>query len=92
MRRQSPPGQVPDAVRPHRVTQRRLYQAGKLALALAHPVADCIYLALAIEFGCELATCDAKFQAKAREQYPQVKMLRDFDLSPNPPLPEGDGA
>ena len=76
------------AVRPHRVTQRRLYQAGKIALTLGHPVADCIYLVLAAELGCELATCDAKFQAKAREKYPQVKMLRDFDLPPNPAIRE----
>ncbi len=68
-------------VRPHRVTQRRLYEAGKLAIALGHPLKDCIYLALAMELSCPLATCDAKFLAKAVSIYPEVKLLHDFELA-----------
>jgi predicted nucleic acid-binding protein len=69
------------AVTPHRVTQRRLYEAGKLAITLGHPLKDCIYLALAIELSAELATCDEKFRAKAADLYPRVKLLREFDLA-----------
>lgn len=69
------------AVKPHRTTQRRLYEAGKLALTLGHPLQDCIYLALAIELGCPLATCDEKFLAKAVTLYPDVKLLHDFEMA-----------
>jgi predicted nucleic acid-binding protein len=68
-------------VRPHRVTQRRLYEAGKLAITLGHPLKDCIYLALAIELSCDLATCDKKFHAKAVSIYPAVKLLDQFELA-----------
>jgi predicted nucleic acid-binding protein len=68
-------------VRPYRVTQRRLYEAGKLAITLGHPLKDCIYLALAIELSCELATCDEKFHAKAAPIYPAVKLLDEFELA-----------
>jgi len=69
------------AVRPHRVTQRRLYEAGKLAVTLGHPLKDCIYLGLALELECPLATCDAKFAAKARSVHPGVKLLHEFELA-----------
>jgi predicted nucleic acid-binding protein len=69
------------AVRPHRVTQRRLYEAGKLAVTLGHPLKDCIYLGLAMELDCLLATCDAKFVARARTVHPKVKLLHEFDLT-----------
>jgi len=68
-------------VRPHRVTQRRLYEAGKLAISLGHPLKDCIYLGLAIELACPLATCDRKLVAKAVGIYPQVRLLHDFELA-----------
>jgi len=68
-------------VRPHRVTQRRLYEAGKLAIALGHPLKDCIYLALAIELSCPLATCDRKLVRKAASVYPEVKLLHEFELA-----------
>jgi predicted nucleic acid-binding protein len=68
-------------VRPHRVTQRRLYEAGKLGIMLGHPLKDCIYLALAIELSCDLATCDQKFHAKAASVYPAVKLLDEFELA-----------
>lgn len=66
------------AVRPHRVTQRRLFEAGKLAVALGHPLKDCIYLALAIELSCDLATCDERFRNKAVRIYPNIRLLRQF--------------
>ncbi|HEX8363841.1 MAG TPA: type II toxin-antitoxin system VapC family toxin [Allosphingosinicella sp.] len=69
------------AVRPHRVTQRRLYEAGKLAMTLGHPLKDCVYLGLAMEFQCALATCDAKFVAKARTVHSDVKLLHEFELA-----------
>ena len=68
-------------VRPHRVTQRRLYEAGKLAITLGHPLKDCIYLGLAIELSCPLATCDDRFRAKAANIYPEVRLLHDFELA-----------
>lgn len=68
-------------VRPHRVTQRRLYEAGKLAISLGHPLKDCIYLALAIELSCPLATCDEKFAEKARALYPDIRLLGEFELA-----------
>ena len=71
-------------VRPHRVTQRRLYEAGKLAIWLGHPLKDCIYLGLAIELSCPLATCDRKFLAKAVTIYPEVRLLNDFELADGP--------
>lgn len=49
--------------------------AGYLAIDLGHPLEDCIYLALAIELDCELATCDAKFAAKARAVWDRVRVL-----------------
>jgi predicted nucleic acid-binding protein len=69
------------AVKPYRITQRRLYEAGKLALALGHPLQDCTYLGLAIELSCPLATCDEKFLAKAVSIYPDVRLLHDFEMA-----------
>lgn len=59
----------------HRLTDRRAAAAGMLAIGLGHPLADCIYLALAIEFGCPLATCDRKFAAKARPSYAHIDLI-----------------
>jgi predicted nucleic acid-binding protein len=68
-------------VRPHRVTQRRLYEAGKLAISLGHPLKDCLYLGLAIELGCPLATCDARLVEKSRPIYPNVRLMQEFELA-----------
>lgn len=68
-------------VSPRRVTQRRLYEAGKLAITLGHPLKDCIYLGLAMELSCDLATCDRKLHAKAAPLYPGVKLLEEFELA-----------
>lgn len=55
-----------------------LRAAAEAAMTLGHPVKDCIYLVLAMEFDCDLVTCDAKFAAKARRLYPAVKLLADY--------------
>lgn len=68
-----------DLVRSSRSTVGLLRQAVDLALVLDHKLPDCIYLALAIELDCDLATCDARFQAKASKHFPQVKLLAHFD-------------
>ena len=60
--------------------QTRLIQHGvDVALQLGHPLTDCLYLALAIDLDCDLATCDAKFQARAAPLHPRVKLLSDFN-------------
>ncbi len=50
-------------------------QSASIAIALGHPLKDCIYLALAMEMECELVTCDARFAAKAREVWGRVRVL-----------------
>lgn len=37
-----------------------------LSLRLAHAIQDCVYLALAVEQDCQLATNDQRFAARAR--------------------------
>jgi predicted nucleic acid-binding protein len=65
-------------VKNYRVTQQRLFRASSLALDLGTPLKDCIYLALAKELGCELATCDARFKDKALNLYPSIKLLSEY--------------
>jgi predicted nucleic acid-binding protein len=50
----------------------------ELALSIGHPLKDCLYLALAIELGCELATCDRPLVDNAQSIYPKLRHLRDF--------------
>lgn len=71
-------------VHPRRVTQHRLYAAGRLAIQLGHPIADCIYLILARQLDCPLVTCDAKFHRKAAALDARVKLLKDLELPPHP--------
>jgi predicted nucleic acid-binding protein len=51
--------------------------AANLALDLGHPLKDCIYLTLAMELGCDLVTCDARFAAKAKGVWDRVRVLGD---------------
>jgi predicted nucleic acid-binding protein len=60
-----------------RVSPMGLDMAAQLALDLGHPLKDCIYLALAMELGCELVTCDARFAAKAKGVWAGVRVLGD---------------
>lgn len=64
-------------VRLYRVTPERVEEAAVLAISLGHPLPDCIYLALALELGCDLVTCDAKFRAKAGPHQPCIRLLAD---------------
>jgi predicted nucleic acid-binding protein len=66
------------AVKNYRVTQRRLFEASSLALQLGTPLKDCVYLALAMELGCDLATCDVRFRDKALPLYPRIRLLSDY--------------
>jgi predicted nucleic acid-binding protein len=53
-------------------------EAAELAIGLGHPIKDCIYLAAAIEQQAILMTCDAKFAARARTIYADVKLLSEL--------------
>jgi predicted nucleic acid-binding protein len=48
-----------------------------LAMQLGHPLKDCIYLALADQLGCPLATADAKFRDRVADPA-RVKLLADM--------------
>ncbi|MDP2996794.1 MAG: type II toxin-antitoxin system VapC family toxin [Bryobacterales bacterium] len=52
-----------------------LPRAVKLALALKHPLQDCLYLALAERLGATLTTADEKFAAKTRPSCESVRLL-----------------
>lgn len=52
-----------------------LPRAFRLALALNHPLQDCLYLALAERLDAPLITADEKFVAKVRSSHPRVRML-----------------
>lgn len=47
-----------------------------LALALDHPVYDCLYLAAAVEYGATFATADRRLARAARTVLPEVELLR----------------
>ncbi len=51
--------------------------AAAMAIDLGHPLKDCIYLALAMELGCELVTADARFAAKVKGVWAGVRVLGD---------------
>ena len=65
-------------VKNYRVTRRRLFAASSIALELRHKLPDCVYLALAQELGCELATCDSRFREKALSFFPHIKLLDKY--------------
>jgi predicted nucleic acid-binding protein len=52
--------------------------AFELALAYQHSVYDCLYLALASEYGCDLITADEKLHRAFAPDFPQVRLLRDW--------------
>jgi predicted nucleic acid-binding protein len=59
------------------VAQRpeQIATAANLAIDLGHPLKDCVYLALAMELGCDFVTCDARFAVKAQGVWDRVKVL-----------------
>lgn len=65
-------------VRTERLDAQRVDGAAALAISLGHPLPNCVYLQLAIEFGCELATCDTKFRDRAIAIYPGVRLLSEY--------------
>jgi predicted nucleic acid-binding protein len=52
-----------------------LDEAAALALALRHPLQDCLYLALAVRLDARLVTADRRFAARAEKHYRQVQTL-----------------
>jgi predicted nucleic acid-binding protein len=50
----------------------------KLALRQRHPIYDCLYLALALDAGCDLITADEKLHRAFGTDFPQVRLLRDW--------------
>jgi len=50
----------------------------KLALRQRHPIYDCLYLALALDAGCDLITADEKLHRAFGPDFPQVRLLRDW--------------
>jgi predicted nucleic acid-binding protein len=50
-------------------------QAVELALRLGHPLADCLYLALAMRLDVPLVTADRKFAARAVAVHPGAQDL-----------------
>ena len=63
------------SIRLARLSPKGLADAANLALDLGHPLKDCIYLALAMELGCDLVTCDARFAAKAKDVWAGIRVL-----------------
>lgn len=49
--------------------------ATELALALAHPLQDCIYLALAMRLDVPLITADRRFAERAARRHRRVQLL-----------------
>jgi predicted nucleic acid-binding protein len=58
-----------------RPTSSDILEATNLAIDLGHPLKDSIYLALAMEMGCDLITCDARFAEKAKGVWARVRVL-----------------
>lgn len=52
-----------------------LERAADIALDLGHPLADCIYLAMAIDLDCPLATADRKFMIKATPVHDRIDLI-----------------
>jgi predicted nucleic acid-binding protein len=69
-----------DVVRSYRLTPELLADASRIALEIGHPLKDCLYLSLAMDLGCELATADIRFRDKARPLNGAVRLLDEYQL------------
>ena len=58
-----------------RTSPENLADAVALAIAIGHPLKDCIYFTLAMELACPLVTADARFADKVRWIYGEVRVL-----------------
>lgn len=65
-------------------TRSLLEATTQLAIELAHPAYDCMYLALAMERGCRFVTADDRLLRKVSES--RRKLLRDT-IAPLVPAP-----
>ena len=65
-------------------TRSLLERTTRLAVELAHPAYDCVYLALAMERGCRFITADDRPLRKIAES--RRKLLRDT-IAPLVPVP-----
>ncbi len=59
-----------------------LRAAAQLSLDLAHPIQDCLYLAMAMDLSSDLATCDAKFATRAQQSYSRIRLLESYGSAP----------
>jgi predicted nucleic acid-binding protein len=50
----------------------------QLALRQRHPIYDCLYLALALEAGCDLITADEKMHRTFSPNFPQIRLLHNW--------------
>src|SRR5580658_5488081 len=50
----------------------------QLAVRQRHPIYDCLYIALALEADCDLITADEKMHRVFSPNFPQVRLLRDW--------------
>jgi predicted nucleic acid-binding protein len=61
------------------VTDEMDLDAGSsLALQLAHPLPDCLYLALSIRLGVPLVTADQRFARRAGTSHGRIQLLSAF--------------
>lgn len=61
--------------------QELLVRAGAIALALDHPVYDCVYLAHAEAEGVPLVTADARLQTVSKGRFAEVWHIGDEELT-----------
>lgn len=50
----------------------------RLALRQRHPIYDCLYVALALEAGCDLVTADEKMHRAFSSDFPQIRLLHNW--------------
>jgi predicted nucleic acid-binding protein len=66
---------IQSAIKLYAGSPDRTRVAARLAVAMGHPLKDCLYLSLAQELNCDFITCDARFAAKAVQVHPRTRTL-----------------